>query len=386
MFSDPRQFAVALCGLTSFFNLYAPQAALPLLAVEFGAGAAEIGMIMTATALAVALTAPFTGSVSDVLGRKRVITAALIALLVPTVMIGFSGSLNALICWRFVQGLALPPIFVVVLAYVGDEWPPAQATSVTGFYVSGCTLGGFAGRLLTGVFTDLLGWRGAFLIDAAITAALATAIILLLAPERNFKPGANIGASLRQMLQHLRNFRLVATFAVGFGVLFIFLAIFTYVNFHLAAPPYSLSPAILGIIFVVYLFGTSTTPFTGKLIARFGRRPLILCVIAIWIAGMLLTLAPSLPVIILGLIIIPACGFMCHAASASYVATTAKDGVSAAVGLYVGFFYVGGSFGAFLPGLIWDRAGWPGTVALSVAMLVIIAAIVAMAWKPVPAK
>src|SRR5687767_12646043 len=129
MFSDPRHLGVALGGLTSFFNLYAPQAALPLLAQEFGASAADIGMIMTATALAVAITAPFAGSVSDVLGRKRVITFALIALLVPTIMAGVAESLGALIFWRFVQGLALPPIFVVTLAYVGDEWPPAQATT-----------------------------------------------------------------------------------------------------------------------------------------------------------------------------------------------------------------------------------------------------------------
>jgi predicted MFS family arabinose efflux permease len=386
MFSDPRQVAVALAGLTSFFNLYAPQAVLPRLAAEFGASAALIGMLMTATALAVALTAPFAGSISDVLGRKRVITVALVALLIPNVMMGLSSSLGELIFWRFVQGLALPPIFVVVLAYVGDEWPPAQATAVTGYYVSGCTFGGFAGRLLTGLFTDDFGWRVAFLTDAAITAVLAAGIILFLAPEKNFKPGASFRASLLQMLFHLRNVRLLATFAVGFGVLFNFLAIFTYVNFLLAAPPYDLSPALLGMIFIVYLVGTLIVPLTGRLNARFGRRLLVLCIIAIWIVGMLLTLIPSFWAIILGLTIIPACGFMCHAASASYVSTTAKEGTSAAVGLYVASFYVGGAAGAFLPGLIWEEAGWPGTVAMSIAMLVVIAAIVSVAWRPAPAQ
>ena len=382
MFSDPRYLGVALGGLTSFFNLYAPQAALPLLAQEFGASAADIGMIMTATALAVAITAPFAGSVSDVLGRKRVITFALIALLIPTIMAGFAESLGALIFWRFVQGLALPPIFVVTLAYVGDEWPPAQATAVTGLYVSGCTLGGFAGRLLIGVFTDTVGWRGAFLAEAALTAVFAAGMILLLPREKNFVRAKNIGTSLLQMLRHLRNPRLLATYAIGFGVLFCFLAVFTYVNFLLAAPPYNLSPGILGAIFVVYLLGTSTTPLTGRLIARFGRRRFILVVIALWIVGTLLTLAPSLPVILLGLIIFPTCGFFCQAASTSYVATTAKDGVSSAVGLYVGFFYAGGSVGAYVPGLAWEAGGWPATVAMTVLMLIAMAAIVSIAWKP----
>jgi MFS transporter, YNFM family, putative membrane transport protein len=386
MFSDPRQLGVALGGVTSFFNLYAPQAALPLLAQEFGASPAEIAMIMTATALAVAVMAPFAGSLSDVLGRKRMITVALIAVLIPAVMLGFAESLQALIFWRFVQGLALPAIFVVTLAYVGDEWPAAQATAVTGLYVSGCTLGGFAGRLLIGIFTDAIGWRGAFLITAAMTAVFAVAMILLLPREKKFVRAANLGASLLQMLRHLKNPRLVATFAVGFGVLFSFLAFFTYVSFLLAAPPYNLSPTILGLLFVVYLLGTSTTPFTGRLIARFGRRQFILGIIGLWIFGTLLTLAPSLPVILLGLVIFPTCGFFVQAASTSYVATTAKEGVSAAVGLYVGFFYAGGSVGAYLPGLAWQVGGWPATVGMILAMLIVMAAIIATAWKPSSAK
>jgi predicted MFS family arabinose efflux permease len=386
MFSDPRHLAVALGGVISFFNLYSPQAALPLLAQEFGASAADLGMLMTATALAVAVTAPFAGSVSDVLGRKRVITFALVALLIPTVMAGFAESLNALIFWRFVQGLALPAIFVVVIAYVGDEWPPAQATTVTGYYVSGCTAGGFAGRLLTGVITDFAGWRWAFLADAALTAVFAIVMIMLLPREKNFARARNIGASLLQMVQHLRNWRLVATYAIGFGVLFNMLAVFTYVNFLLAAPPYNLSPALLGVVFVVYLFGTFTTPMTGRLIARFGRRGFVLGIIALWTLGTLLTLVPSLPVIILGLVIFPTCAFFCHAASSSYVSTTAKGGVSAAVGLYVFFFYAGGSAGAYLPGLAWEAGGWPATVAMTVLVLIAMAAIVSIAWKPATAK
>jgi len=49
---------------------------LPALSREFGVGVAEISAIMTASTLAIALSAPFTGAVADVLGRKRVIATA----------------------------------------------------------------------------------------------------------------------------------------------------------------------------------------------------------------------------------------------------------------------------------------------------------------------
>src|SRR5450759_1854242 len=105
-----RRIAVGLAGYCSFINLYSPQAILPLLSQEFGAGAAEISTIMTAGTLAVALTAPFTGTVADVLGRKRVIVTAMLILAVPTIMAAFAPTLSALIFWPFVQGLVLPPI------------------------------------------------------------------------------------------------------------------------------------------------------------------------------------------------------------------------------------------------------------------------------------
>src|SRR5450631_2818893 len=95
-----RQVAVGLAGYCAFINLYSPQAILPLLSQEFGAGAAEISTIMTAGTLAVALTAPFTGTVADVLGRKRVIVTALLILAVPTIMAAFAPTLSALIFWR----------------------------------------------------------------------------------------------------------------------------------------------------------------------------------------------------------------------------------------------------------------------------------------------
>jgi len=241
-----RRLAVGLCGYCAFINLYSPQAILPLLSQEFGAGAAEISTIMTAGTLAVALTAPFTGTVADVLGRKRVIVTALLILAVPTIMAAFAPTLSALIFWRFVQGLVLPPIFAVTIAYIGDEWPPHEATAAVGAYTSGASLGGFSGRFFTGILSDIVGWRYAFVALALATVAGALAVSALLPRERKFVRSEGVIASGKQMLRHFRNPQLLATYAVGFGVLFNFIATFTYISFRLAAAPYNLSASALG--------------------------------------------------------------------------------------------------------------------------------------------
>src|SRR5262245_8978996 len=162
------RLAAGLTCYCAFINLYSPQAILPLLSAEFGASAAEISTIITVSTLAVALTAPFTGTVADVLGRKRVIVAAMFVLVVPTAMVALSTSLTALIFWRAVQGLVLPPIFAVMVAYIGDELPHHEATTVAGIYSSGSSLGGFSGRLFVGLLADLVSWRAGFIALAAI--------------------------------------------------------------------------------------------------------------------------------------------------------------------------------------------------------------------------
>jgi len=125
MFADPRRIAVAFCAIGAFLHLYAPQAVLPMMAREYGVGAADASLIITAGTLAVAATAPFAGALSDVIGRKRLIVVAMALLLIPATMTALAPTLNQIIFWRFVHGLLLPPIFAVTIAYVGGEFPPA---------------------------------------------------------------------------------------------------------------------------------------------------------------------------------------------------------------------------------------------------------------------
>ena len=385
MVVDTRKIAIATAGFCTFLNLYSPQALLPALAREFGVGVAEISSIMTASALAIALTAPFTGAIADVLGRKRVITAAMLAVVVPMAGAALAPDVPALIAWRFFQGLLLPPIFAVTVAYIGDEWPPPEVAGVAGVYIAGSSLGGFCGRFVPGVLADVVGWRAAFLALAGLSLLGAVAVALLLPREKSFVRSEGLGASARQMLRHLRNPQLLATYAIGFGVLFNFIAVFTYVSFHLAAAPYYFSPTLLGAIFVTYLVGTVIAPMTGWMMARLGRRRFILAVIAAWGCGAALMLAPPVAAIIAGLILCAGCGMLCQTISTGYVTEIAKAGRSSAVGLYVTSFYVGGSMGAFLPGLTWNVGGWPACIGMVIAMLTAMALIATLAYGRVTA-
>jgi len=305
-------------------------------------------------------------------------------LVVPMTLIALAADLHAMIFWRFMQGLLLPPIFAVTIAYISEEFSGTEAVTVTGIFTSGSSIGGFLGRFLTGVLTEAFGWRTAFMILAALTLLCAAGVVVLLPREQRFVRAENLRRSFRQMLRHLRNRRLLGTFGIGFSVLFSFVAIFTYVNFRLAAPPFNLSSAALGAIFVTYLLGAAVTPWIGHAVQRLGRRAIAFVTVVIWAAGLLLTLAPPLIAIIIGLALAAACGITYQTMSTSFVAQTAGEGRSAAVGLYVTSFYLGGSVGGVLPGLTWTYAGYPGAVGMVLVILLFVTLMAGLCWPPKP--
>jgi predicted MFS family arabinose efflux permease len=376
-----RTAAVVLAGFCAFLTLFAPQPLLPLLAAAFHASAGTIGLVVTVTTMAVAVAAPLAGSVADRFGRKNVIVPATFLLAIPTLLAGASGSLGQLLFWRFWQGVFTPGIFAVTIAYITEEWEQGTGAAMSA-YVAGTVLGGFSGRMVAALAASQFSWRWGFFALGALNALSGVAIWAWLPQGRHIARPRRPASTARAMLRHLRNPRLLATYAVGFCVLFTLLGTFNYVNFYLAAPPFGLSTAALGLVFSVYLVGAFVTPFAGRLIDRMGHRFTLVLAFGGGIAGICLTLLPSLPAVVAGLAMCCTGVFIGHASASSYIGTVAREARASAVGLYVMCYYAGGSAGSALSGHFWNRGGWPACVALvaSVQVLTIVTAVVF--WNP----
>jgi len=373
--------AISFAGFCTFLDLYATQPVLPLFETLFHATKAEAGLTVSASTIAVALTAPFVGALGDRAHRKSVIVLAIVALAIPTLLAATSAGLGALVFWRFLQGAATPGVYVIALAYVTEEAGPGRVGTVMAAFVTGTVLGGLSGRILTGLVAAHAGWREAFVVLGIINLAGAAATWRWLPASRHHTPRAR-GAGPAVPLSGLRDRRLVATYAIGFNVLFTLVALFTYVTFYLSAPPFSLGTAAVSGVFVVYLVGAVATPIAGRFIDRVGPRSVILGALAIGAVGALLTLPHSLATVIAGLAITCSGIFICQAAATSYLRVASSPGLRAlASGAYVTVYYLGGSVGGVVPGLVWERAGWTGCVALVVASQLVAATLAMVFWE-----
>ncbi len=378
--------AVALCGMCAFLELYCTQPLLPMLTLLFHASKTGVGMTVSAATLGVALSAPFFGALTERLARKRVIVASLLGISLPTLLAATSTSLAQLIFWRFLQGIMVPGVIAVVITYIGEEWPPDRVALIMSFYVSGTALGGFIGRVSSGILADWFNWRVSFLVLGTAALAGAGAVAAWLPHGRRRTPAPAKPGTLpsfpNQVQGLFRIRRLVATFAVGFNVLFSLVGVFTWITFHLAAPPFLLSTAALSSLFFVYLIGLVVTPAAGFLITKVGLRAGIAGAICCSITGVLLTLAPSLPVVILGLTMLSSGVFISQTASQSHLRVAAPPGARVtAAGLYLTCYYLGGTAAGVVPGAFWALGKWPACVGFIVAMQALALTIALIGWR-----
>jgi len=378
--------AVCLCGVFAFLNLYVTQPLLPLLEHIFNASKSAVGFTVSASTLGVALSAPILGALAEQMNRKRVIVASTLVLAAPTLLAATAPGLHSLIFWRFLQGLILPGIFAITITYIGEEWEHHAVPIVMSIYVSGTAFGGFLGRMIAGVAAERLNWRWSFVLLGALTLAGAAMIARWLPNEKRPMPKdtqASTLAQIRAMLAHFRNPRLVATFAVGFGMLFALVGTFTYITFYLADAPFHLSTEALSYLFAIYLIGLIVTPAGGYLVTRIGMRAGIAFAIGACLAGALVTLSHSLWLVVLvGLGLVCTGVFIAQATANSFLRIAAPAGGRAsAAGLYICCYYVGGTAGGVVPAYMWSIGKWPACVALIACELAMTLVIALVGWR-----
>ncbi len=356
-------FAATIAGACTFLNVYCTQPLLPFFQRLFHASEVEVSLTVGAVTLSVALMAPLIGLAAETLGRKKIIVLALFAMGIVSLLTATSNDLHGMIFWRFAQGLFVPGVIAVIMAFINEEFP-AHAGIVMSAYVTGTVFGGFLGRFLTGLIAVRWDWRVAFIVLGVLDLFGALAVRQWLPSAVHFVSAKSFSQSLGDIRDHVRNPKLMAVCCMGFTVLFSLVGVFTYVSFYLAKSPFNLSPAALGSLFFVYLAGCVVTPLAGRFLDRHGFHRTALLSVSMSVSGLLFTLIPWLPVVIVGLAVFSSGIFVSQAAASVLTGRVAEHARSAAAGLYVTFYYIGGSVSSVATAWFWLHGGWSACVAL----------------------
>jgi YNFM family putative membrane transporter len=137
---------------------------------------------------------------------------------------------------------------------------------------------------------------------------------------------------------------------------------FSYIDFRLEAPPFSLPPSLIGLVFVLWIMGV-IGPLSGRLAGRVGWPRVALGALLLAAAGVSLSLVDLLPAVILGLALVTLGNFAGVTAAQLGVAQSTGADRGLASALYFSSYYLCGALGGWLPGLAWEDARWGGVVA-----------------------
>ncbi|GAA2286336.1 MFS transporter [Streptomyces hawaiiensis] len=356
-------FALFLAGVATFALLYSTQALLPLISGEFGVAASDASWTVAAATGGLALFVLPMSALSERFGRRAVMTVSLAVAVTLGLLVPFAPSLGVLIALRALQGAALAGLPASATAYLAEEVTPKALVTAIGLFVAGNSVGGMSGRVITGWVAQEWGWRVAVGVIGVIAVACAVAFRLLLPAPRHFRAGSLRPRVLaRTVRDHLANPLLCRLYAIGALFMTVFGGVYTVIGYRLTEAPFSLPQGIIGSIFLVYLVGTVSASTAGRLVGRLGRRGALYAGGGTTAAGLLLSLAGTLPLVLLGLVLITAGFFAGHAVASSAVSKTATHGRAQASALYQSAYYIGSSAGSTVGAIAFHAGGWAGTV------------------------
>jgi predicted MFS family arabinose efflux permease len=264
--------------------------------------------------------------------------------------------------------------FSLTLAHLGERYTASQAASAFAAYITGNVASNLIGRLVAAGAAEHFGLAGAFYTFAALN-LLGTVLAYFAIPAR--AAPMPINESMQSWLTHLKHPSLRAGFGIGFCILFAFIGTFTFVNFILVAPPLSVGMMELGVIYFVFLPSILTTPLAGKAASTLGVRNALFAALAVAALGLPLLLSSRLTLVLAGMVLVAVGTFFAQALATGFVSYTATRDRSAASGMYLASYFIGGLIGTAVLGQIFDRFGWPATVA-GVGLALTVAALLSL--------
>jgi DHA2 family multidrug resistance protein len=168
-----------LASLLEIIDTSIVNVAIPSMMGNLGATLDEISWVVTGYIIANAIVLPISSWLSAQVGRKLFYTSCIVIFTASSVACGFSTSLEMLVIFRIIQGLAGGALLPTSQALIFESFPKEKAGMASAIYGMSVMVGPTVGPVLGGYLTDHFGWRMIFNINLPIGIVVAILSFLL---------------------------------------------------------------------------------------------------------------------------------------------------------------------------------------------------------------
>jgi MFS transporter, YNFM family, putative membrane transport protein len=366
---ETKKFSLILgTTMLSFAALYLPQPILPVLAVLFSLTPTQAGLFTSLTMLPLGIMPVMYAWLLNYYSIKNVLRFCILALAISQLLFGLSSNIYMLLTLRLIAGLLLPGVFTCLVTLAANFSPQGNIKKAVNLYIAAGVLGGFIGRMLSGMLTYLFNWNIAFII---LGAGLFLFYVLLSRSLKDInysKDRSNQGSIKKIILDKVNS----SAFVFIFLAFLSFASILNFIPFRIVEINGYINAINIASIYFGYLFGALIAYNSSFIISYFksDQNALIVGIIFIFIS--LATLIIELYVAVFVAILFLCVGFfLLHSVLVALLNSYNNlQSRGIANGYYIGFYYLGGSIGTYLPGHLYSTYGWNAYVCfISVVMM-----------------
>ena len=354
-------FIIYTCTVLTLCTLYAVQPIQPLFEKEFELSRFEAVIFTTAIMLPLGFAPIFYGYILETFSSKRFLKNAVLLLGLLELLFAYTDTYFFLLSIRGLQGLLIPAVLTSLMSYISFITPKDKVQQAIGYYIGATIFGGFIGRLLSGFLSDLFGWRLFFVL-------LGIALIVMFFCLEYLSEEVKVDfvkPKFSQIMDILKNKTFFNIYMMMFFIFFVFQALLNFLPFQLKTFSTQMGFGKVGLMYAGYIIGFIISIRILWLIRFFkSETKTIIIGIVTYALGLQIFHVSNYMVMFGGMFVFCAGFFIIHSVSSGLISKLAHEKRAISNGLYLSFYYAGGTFGTFAPGVFFEYLGWNAFVLL----------------------
>lgn len=361
------KLAIIYCtAIVTICSLYAAQPIQPVFQEEFHLTNLQALLFTTLMMFPLGVAPLFYGFLLETFSVKLLVRAAVLMLGLLELVFACSTSYASLLLVRAIQGLMIPAILTSLMSYISFTSDRENVQHSIAVYIAATIVGGFLGRFLSGLSTELFGWRY-FFIFLGVLLIVAFYLLRVLEKDANMdyaKP------KLGEIVSLLRQGRFFWLYIGMFSIFFVFSAMMNVLPFALKQIDPKAGEAGIGFLYFGYAMGIFVSLNSRRIIRFFGNESdSVQAGVIIFFAGTILFVIKDYRVMFMAMFVFCTGLFMAHSLLSGFVNKLSSHKKALANGVYISFYYMGGTFGSFLPGYFFENYGWNGFIIFLLVVL-----------------
>ena len=343
------------CTVLTLCTLYAVQPIQPLFEKEFDLSRFEAVIFTTAIMLPLGFAPIFYGYILEMFSSKRFLKNTVLLLGLLELLFAYTDTYFFLLSIRGLQGLLIPAVLTSLMSYISFITPKDKVQQAIGYYIGATIFGGFIGRLLSGFLSDLFGWRLFFILLGIVLLGMFFCLEYL---SEEVKVDF-VKPKFSQIMDILRNKTFFNIYMMMFFIFFVFQALLNFLPFQLKTFSNTMGFGKVGLMYAGYIIGFIISIRILWLI-RFFKSEVKTIIIGIltYTIGLQIFHVSDYIVMFGGMFVFCAGFFIIHSVASGLISKLAHEKRAISNGLYLSFYYAGGTLGTFAPGVFFEYLGW----------------------------